>query len=102
VLFLSIYGLHLTFFGEEVRTREVAMEEQRRAKQICNEDRKRFRKIYDEERESEKIKRLCNSLPPKIAQKSEEVRARELEEQKRAKQLCDEERKRFKQLYDAE
>lgn len=88
--------------SEEVHAREVAMEEQRTAKQICDEDRRRFKKLYDEERESEKIRRLYNSLPPKTTQKSEEVRAHELEEQKRAKQLCDEDRKRFKQLYDAE
>jgi hypothetical protein len=47
------------------------MEEQKtRAKQICDDDRERKR-----------VKRLCSRLPPNIAQKNEEVLARELEEQ---------------------
>jgi hypothetical protein len=88
--------------SEEIRANEVVIEEQRRAKQICEEHRKRFQKLYEEERQLERTKQLHQSLPAKIIPLSEEVRARQIEEQKRAKRFCDEERKRFKQLYDEE
>ena len=51
-----------------------------------------FWKFYDQERESERIKRLLSRLPAKITLLTEEVRASQIEEQKRAKQFCDEER----------
>jgi hypothetical protein len=77
---------------------EVVIKEQRRAKQICDEDWKRFQKFYEEERQLKRTKQLYHRLPAKIIPLSEEVRARQIEEQKRAKQFCDEERERFKQL----
>ena len=48
------------------------------------------------------IKWLLSTLPAKIILLSEEVRARQIEEQKSAKQFCDEERENFKQLYNEE
>jgi hypothetical protein len=44
----------------------------------------------------ERTKQLYHRLPAKVIPLSEEVRARQIEEQKRAKQFCDEERERFK------
>jgi len=45
-----------------------------------------------------------NGLPVEITQQSEDVRAYEvtIEEQKRAKQICDVDRERFRQFYDNE
>jgi hypothetical protein len=97
----STLGVGLVLDGD-IRANEVTIEEQRSAKQICDEDRKRFQKLYEEERQLERTKQLCHRLPTKITPLSEEVRARQIEEQKRAKEFCNEERERFKQLYNEE
>ena len=45
-----------------------------------------------------------NGLPADITQQGEDIRAHEvaIEEQKRAKQICDADRERFRQFYDDE